>query len=102
MTRTGTLLDGTPSNFTAFYVSNCNSAGRECVLKISVINPLVSTLIGSPKIPYLEYRLYSNAVIPLRSAIVSSQGKSYGFSKKLKIQVPQTTTNAAFNFTVFQ
>jgi hypothetical protein len=100
-TMTGTLLDGTTEDFQGFYDTFCLWS-NECVLKISVINPLVSTLVWAPKIPYLEYRIDARPSIPLRAAVISTQWKSYGFSKEFKVLIPQTTTNSAFDFTVFQ
>ncbi len=99
--QAGTLLNGTSQQFNTFYTNNC-TAGKECVLKISLISPIFNTISWNPRIPYLEYKLVSNPSIPLREALITTQGKSYGFRRNLEVLIPQTTTNSAFDFTVFQ
>lgn len=100
--RTGALLNGTSTGFLSFYSNYCNDSGEECVFKLSLISPMYSNLTWNPRIPYLEYKIVSNRSIPLREAVIETQWKSYGFRRSLEVLVPQTTTNSAFDFTVFQ
>lgn len=100
VTELWVLKSGLGSNFLAFYNSNCLGTS-ECVLKISLIREIVSASSNS-KLPYLEYKIQTNRAIPIQSSILSSQWKSYWFSKNLEIQIPQLTTNSAFDFTLFQ
>lgn len=93
-------LDWDEEDFNIFYDSQCRGS-NECVLKISIINPLVSNS-NNTTIPYLEYRITTSADIPLPETYISSRWKSYWFSKWLEVVVPRQTTNAAFDFTVFQ
>lgn len=99
-TKNGVKLDGTQEDFWDFYDTNCRGS-NECVLKISIIHPLVLSGNGTV-VPYLEYRIDTSDPIPLRYAYVEIDGKSQGYSKKLKLAIPQQTTNSAFDFTVFQ
>lgn len=74
----------------------------KCTLKLSIVNPLVSTTNQS--IPYLEYKIdmWTNPSLPLQYAIINTDGFSYWFKKSIKKEVRQTTTNEALDFTVFQ
>jgi hypothetical protein len=100
------LLNGNNSTFVSFYTNAsqwaCNVTSNECVLKISIINPLISDNLGSSTIPYLEYQIHTDTVIPLSQSYVTSEGKSFGFTKKLELVVPQQSTSSAFDFTVLQ
>lgn len=96
-------LDGIDRSFQWFYDNNsspCNDLNNECVLKISIINPLIE--VSDTIIPYLEYQIHIDTVIPLWDSYVRSQGKSYGFSKILELQAPNQSTSSAFDFTVLQ
>ena len=99
------MLDGTDQNFNWFYNNNstpCNDVNNDCVLKISVINPLISSNIWSNSIPYLEYQIHTDTVIPLAQSYVVSQWKSFWFTKTLEVSVQQQSTSSAFDFTVLQ
>ncbi len=96
----GTKWDGSSERIRDFYNSNCSGSTDECVLKVTLIRDLVSS--DDSILPYLEYQLRFSEPVPTRFARISSIGKSYGFSKKLELAVPQETTNAAFDFTIFQ
>lgn len=98
--QNGVRLDESSQQFRNFYNANCVWT-NECVLKIAVIHPLEWS-VSNTSIPYLEYQILTDASIPLRFAQIESDGSSFGFTKKLKVAVPQRTTNAAFDFTVFQ
>ena len=95
----GLPLSGSRERFSTFYAREC--VLDECILKITVINPLISSTTNTP-IPYLEYSIVSDQTIPLQSSQISSTGNSNGFQKTLNVTVPQQVTNAAFDFTVFQ
>lgn len=102
----GVMTDGTDRTFQWFYNNNsspCADTNNECVLKISVINPLISASNNSV-IPFIEYQIETNSAlrIPLRYSQIESDGNSIGYNKKLNISVPQQTTNSAFDFTIFQ
>ncbi len=100
----GVLVDNTNRSFQWFYNNNsspCTNSNNECVLKISIINPLVSDT-NNTIVPYLEYKIHTDTPIPLRFAQIESKGKSFGFAKTLKVAIPQQTTNSAFDFTIFQ
>jgi len=91
------ILD--PGNSLAnFYANNCISS--ECVLKISLVNPIISP--DNSLYPYLEYRISTSDSIPLSHSYITSDGKSYGFTKKLEVAIPQQSTSSAFDFTVLQ
>lgn len=98
-------LDGTDRTFQWFYNNNtsaCTDINTECVLKVSIINPLISSNAGSSIIPYLEYQIHIDTTIPLTHSYISAQWKSYGFTKKLEVAVPVQSTSSAFDFTVLQ
>ncbi len=99
-TSNGTDAQNIVRTFSSFYTTNCIGI-NECVLKISLVNSIKSDVDGSI-FPYLEYQIRTSNSIPLREAAIISDGKSYGFSKRLEVSVPQLTTNSAFDFTVFQ
>lgn len=82
--------------FQNFYSSNCT---WWCVLRLSVINELKAWW---KPIPYLEYQIRMWGNIELYHTTIESSWKSYWFKKDLKVQVPQSTLNQAFDFTVFQ
>ena len=95
----GIRLNWNTQNFQAFYSSNCGVWNR-CILKLSIIDDLD---LGSNKIaPFLEWKIESNDEILLRYSIAESTWISFGFKKDLKIRIPQTTVNEAFDFTIFQ
>jgi len=95
-------LDGTRTRFRDFYrnILNCDDIANDCILRISVINPLVTSTNST--IPYLEYQINASRAIPYQNPVVSSQGKSFGFSKTLEVFIPQKATSSAFDFTVLQ
>lgn len=97
------LVDGTDRTFEWFYNNNsspCNNGLNECVLKISVINPLITN--GGDTIPFIEYRIETDTLIPLRYAQLESDGSSQAYTKNIRVAFPQQTTSSAFDFTVFQ
>ncbi|MDD5769527.1 MAG: hypothetical protein PHE25_01035 [Candidatus Gracilibacteria bacterium] len=101
--KNGVILDGSPEIFNqAYYNSNCG-AGSSCILKFSIINPLILST-GNKVVPYLEYQISGlGGGFPDKYAKIISSGKSYGFQKSLEIKIPQQlTTNQALDFTVFQ
>lgn len=100
-TQLWTSLSWSNETFEAFYSANCDSLSEECVLKISVINPLISDANNS-SIPYLEYQISSNRVLPFQESYIRAGWKSYGFRKKLEVVLPHRTTSSAFDFTVLQ
>ncbi|MDA9129101.1 hypothetical protein N9J72_01325 [Candidatus Gracilibacteria bacterium] len=97
--QSGTRGDGTDQTFRNFYNSECIGS-QECILKINVIRDIVAQ--NNTIQPYLQYRLRTTSSIPTRFARITSQGKTFGFSKTLELAVPQQTSNAAFDFTIFQ
>lgn len=97
----GKNLSWTIMNFDSFYSSNC-SPGNECVLKISLIYPLISASNQETFFPYLEYQIQTSQNIPSRYFSATSSGYANGFTKSLEVSIPQTTTNSAFDFTIFQ
>ena len=98
------LWNGTNENFRDFYRRECDDnspwSTQECVLKISLIRDIIAS--GETVLPFLEYKIETSQLIPTRLTRVVSEGKTFGFRKTLKLSVPQRTTNAAFDFTVFQ
>lgn len=86
------------SNFWTFYNDNCWST---CTLKLSIINKLELEYNNTP-VPYLEWKINFNTLVPLRYTNIETSGKSYWFKKDLDVRVPQQTVNEAFDFTVFQ
>jgi hypothetical protein len=98
--KNGVKLNGVQQNFWTFYNANCTGA-NECILKVLVIHPLILST-NNTVIPYLEYIINTQRSIPLRYTQLESDGKTFGFTKKFKVAVPQQTTNSAFDFTIFQ
>lgn len=87
-------------DFPTFYNNNC-WAGKSCILKLSVVNPLQTTTWVN--VPYLEYSFNPHPnIFPLYYTTIDTSWKSYWFKKNLKVRVPQQTTNQAFDFTLFQ
>lgn len=78
---------------------NCSNT-QKCVLKFSLIKPLVSSSWAT--FPYLEYKFNTSKPIPLQFAIVKADWYSYWFKRSIEKQVRQITTNEALDFTVFQ
>lgn len=98
--REGILISNNATQtFWNFYASHCNNVSSECVLRISLINKILQ---WSTELPYLEYQIESNNPIPYQITNIETTGISYGFSRKYNVRVPQATTSAAFDFTVFQ
>lgn len=98
----GFTLTGSIYSFQDFFDDNCNGIGSGCVLKLSVVNPLLLNDAHQTPIPYLEYKITFPYNFPDRYTVIESTGKSYGFQKNLEVQVPQQTVNQALDFTVFQ
>lgn len=96
-------LDWNTVTFSSFYNSNCQWVDN-CILRLSVINPLKARVWTGDinSIPYLEYQIRMWGDIELYHTTIESSWKSYWFKKDLKVQVPQSTLNQAFDFTVFQ
>ena len=95
------ISDNTSSTFWNFYtwLNNCNDVWRECVLRISLINKILQ---WSTELPFLEYQIETNNSIPFQITQVETRGISFWFSRDYSVRVPQATTSAAFDFTVFQ
>jgi len=91
--------DWSPGNFFNFYNSEC-WVWSECVLKISVINPLEWS--GGNQYPFLEYHIYTSQDIPSQFRQIQVVGQSLNFKKTLNISVLQQNTNAAFDFAIIQ
>lgn len=98
--ESGDATDAPWTPFSNFYSRECG-AWNECVLRISIINPLIASW-DNTFLPYLEYQLASSDDIPLAFAEIEVSWKSYGFTKRLLLDIPQRSTNAAFDFTVLQ
>jgi len=100
-------LSWVEDTFGSFYDGNCRWVNDECILRILVINPLISSSDSTP-IPYLEYWITANvntgvtSWIPYPIIYVRSLWKKSGFSKTLNVDVTLDTINSAFDFTVFQ
>ncbi len=96
-------LDNSNKSFSDFYNANCSTSSSPCTLKISVIWDLVTWGPSSTQIPYLEYQIDTGwQNIPLRFTNIHASGKSYGFKKEIHVQIPQLTTDQAFDFALFQ
>lgn len=83
------------------FYSSLGCGTQNCVLRISLINKLPQPS-WTLEYPFLEYKIQTSNPIPYQITDVSTTGISNGFSKKYNIRVPQATTSAAFDFTVFQ
>lgn len=108
--KNGQNLDWDPCTIDTFYKDTCWwVAGIEYnpTLKLSIIDELIVNP-WSVRIPYIEYQIQvrnssSNPIaIPGRYSQISTAWKSYWYKKTLDIKVPQTSTNQAFDFAVFQ
>lgn len=92
---------GNESNMTFinFYNSKCWSS--KCILKMSIINELKTTIWY--QIPFLEWKIINTkGSIPLRYRVIKSNWKANWFRKDLEVKIPQQTLNEAFDFAVFQ
>ena len=68
---------------------------------MSLVRELLLT--NGNRIPYLEYQIdFWTFTVPQRYTRIQASGKAYGFKKDLEVNIPQTTLNQAFDFTVFQ
>lgn len=94
------ISDNTTQNFWQFYNSNCWNSD-ECVLRVSVINPIIQWGV---EIPFIEYQVRPRSWdnIPYQITNIQSTWLSFWFSRTYNVRVPQVTTSAAFDFTVFQ
>ncbi|MDP5039197.1 MAG: hypothetical protein NWP80_02015 [Candidatus Gracilibacteria bacterium] len=99
--KKGNNLSGVEDTFLSFYNSNCKTTVK-CTLRLSVINPLKVGIGSGTQISHLDYQIRMGGIINLYHSIIESSGKSFGFKKDIEVQVPQTTLNQAFDFTVFQ
>lgn len=100
--KQGIDLYDAPSDLAAFYNSNC-SWGNPCTLKIALLGNMNLSNVTSTPIPYLEYKIDTKTQsIPTRFTDIFASGKSYGYRKDISVQIPQLTTDQAFDFTVFQ
>jgi len=98
----GVTLTGNSRNFRQYYNDlGCSNVSTRCVMKISIIRPLISNSWNAI-IPYLEYRIETSDAIPLPNPLMTSQWKSFWFSKNLEVFIPQRATSSAFDFTVLQ
>lgn len=96
------ISDNSTQTFWGFYASHCNNISSECVLRISLINKILQWL-WSTELPYLEYQIDTGTRnIPYQITDIEAIWLSYGFSRTYNVRVPQATTSAAFDFTVFQ
>jgi hypothetical protein len=96
-------LSWTIEDFATFYNdSNNNCSISWCILKLSVVNELLTN--DSRKIPYLEYKIVFPAWTNVANyySIIRTSWKSTWYRKDLKLYIPQQTTIEAFDFTVFQ
>lgn len=78
---------------------------KACILKFSIMDDLILEEWNNWKIlPYIEWKIESRIGLKFRKRYmeVNSVWKSYLYMRDLSVKVPQTTTNEAFNFTVFQ
>lgn len=99
--RDGETLTWSVVTFRDYYSDIwCQNTGFECILKISLIRPLISNSWVS--VPFLEYRISTSDDIPFQNPTVLSQWKSYWFTKTLEVFIPQEVTSSAFDFTVLQ
>lgn len=98
-TRTWLDLSGSGRTFWDFYNNEC-WVGSGCILKMSLVRELLLT--NGNRIPYLEYQINAGWTVPQRYTRIQASGKAYGFKKDLEVNIPQTTLNQAFDFTVFQ
>lgn len=102
LSENGTTLTGVNRTFRQYFSDLwCSDASTQCVLRASIIRPLISDSWDA-LIPYLEYRLETSKPIPYPNPLVTSQGKSFWFSKTLEVFIPQEATSSAFDFTVLQ
>lgn len=96
-------LSWTTEDFKTFYNDSSNNCSTSwCILKLSVVNELLTN--DDRKIPYLEYKIdfWTNPSIANYYAIINTHWKSTWYRKDLKLYIPQQTTIEAFDFTVFQ
>ena len=95
------ISDNSIRTFAQFYNDYCVS--NECILRVSIINTLLRWA-SSNQIPFIEYQVLPSwgNQIPFQITDIESSGISFWFSRSYNVRVPQATTSAAFDFTVFQ
>ena len=95
---------GERQSFQDFYNDNCSTDTDQCVLRISLIDRLITDPSSSTdnELPFLEYQIQTDRSIPFQITDVSVTWTSYWFGRRYNIRVPQETTSAAFDYTVFQ
>lgn len=98
-------LDDQICNVTEFIngTNACSSIDNiyDVTLKMTLVDAL--KLNGGRFIPYLEYQVdFWSDSVPGRYTQIETSGKSYGFKRSMEIKIPQTSTNQAFDFAVFQ
>jgi hypothetical protein len=103
--RDGLTLDWQSCEVQEFFSNSAPCAwvwtNTRPILKMSIVNKLEDTDGGI--IPYLEYRIdFAWTSVPWRYSQINTAGKSNGYKKTMDIKVPQTSTNQAFDFAVFQ
>lgn len=84
---------------------NCNDSTNDflCTIKFSILRPLIDETPQWKNIPYLEYQITNiGRNIPLQFMTLDAKGVVYGYARVRRILIPQITTNAAFDFAVFQ
>ena len=93
--------DWASETFWSFYSANCQPNPNPCVFRMTLINPLRTS---NRTLPYLDYSITLNAGsnVPYQITDIQSLGVSYWFQRSYNVRVPQATTSAAFDFTVFQ
>ncbi len=95
--------------FNSFYADSTNQylwtswvkcVNYACTLKLSMIRPITTS--DGRSLPFLEYRITFNKVIPAQFMILDSVAYSYWFQRNRSIRIPQVTTNTALDFAVLQ
>lgn len=101
--REGRTLDDQRCTVTSFLRNTCPWVSwiYDVTLKMTLVDAL--KLDDGRFIPYLEYQInFWLDEVPWRYTQIETSGKSYGFKRSMEIKIPQTSTNQAFDFAVFQ
>ena len=71
-------------------------------LKISVVSELKENIVSSPPIPYLEFRIETNTIIPDSFATITSEGYTASTKQTIQTKIKQEGAISLFDYAIFQ
>lgn len=82
------------------FFSNCWDWNK-CILRFTIVNPIKQEWTEI-SLPFLEWKVNTTSLIPLRYSRIESTWNSYWFSRILKVRYPQDTIPESLDFAIFQ